>query len=119
MAKSARDLKVPPVFAAMTALPEPAQKHLAKFLVAACIRNNTSLEELHGAGRLDDAEMKRLMIECADNVYTFLKVCSDMEFMTKLVEQCDEIAYWDDPKLSMGRTRAADGGLVQADTSTA
>ena len=44
----------------------------AKGLVSFCIRNNTVLEDIHaGEVSLTDETMKRLMIECTNNVYIF------------------------------------------------
>ena len=47
---------------------------LAKGLTAFCVRNNTSIEELHSSKEaLTDEKMKALMIEIVNNVYFVLK----------------------------------------------
>ena len=50
----------------------------ANAIVAACLRNNTSLEDLHCQGRISEAEMRRLMIEVCSNVELVLIARQDM-----------------------------------------
>ncbi len=45
----------------------------ANAIVAACLRNNTSLEDLHAAGGIDDDQMKTLMIEVCSNLEVVLR----------------------------------------------
>ena len=47
---------------------------LANMLISACVRNNTSLEDYHSEWKeFDDEKMKKLMIECCDNLYLALR----------------------------------------------
>ena len=47
------------------------RKRLAKAMAKHCFRN-TKLEDLHGADRIDDEEMKALMIDVVDHCYDYL-----------------------------------------------
>jgi hypothetical protein len=103
------------------------QRRLAKHLVQQCFRNSV-LEDLHAGiapnsktgdysdvvvstpfgeipwrqlSRLDDAEMKLLMIDVADRTYQFLHQLFDPEVGGELLRQLaarDLLAGWQDPK---------------------
>jgi hypothetical protein len=103
------------------------QKRLAKYLVQQCFRNSV-LEDLHAGiapssktgdysdvvvctpfgeiawrrlSRLDDAEMKLLMIDVVDRTYQFLHQLFDPEVGGELLRQLaarDLLAKWEDPK---------------------
>jgi hypothetical protein len=47
---------------------------VARLLVQQCFRQNTSLEGLHTEGKISQDEMRRLMIDSVDNVFTFLSL---------------------------------------------
>ena len=56
---------------------ETVRKRLAKLMARDCFRNAAELEGLHAEGRLDDQEIKALMIEVVDQCYDFLmELCS-------------------------------------------
>ena len=109
---------------------QPPDHHVAqtaKRIVVNCFRN-TMLEELHaGSGpvtrmgdysdvkvidgegterawnecsHIDDAEMKALMRDCVERVYTYLKCIGDEELETLMRRYDASIARWDRPKLS-------------------
>ena len=68
----------------MKPLSDPALERYAKLLVVNCVRN-TFLEDIHsGAAQLGDEEMKKLMKEITNRVYTFLKFIEDQNFMTMM-----------------------------------
>ena len=99
---------------------------LAKAIVALCVRN-TFLEDLHAGttpssktgdysdvkvvtpygeipwsklSRLSDTEMKRLMMEIVNKVYTFLRRQNDPEFLTAFLNRGGlYTARWDKPGL--------------------
>jgi hypothetical protein len=102
---------------------------LAKAIAALCVRN-TFLEDLHagitpssqsgdfadvkvvtpygeipwrGVSRLSDEEMKRLMQEIVNKLYTFLCRQYDPEFLQAFLAQGGRYtARWDGPKLEEG-----------------
>jgi len=54
--------------------------------------------------RLDDDEMKKLMIECVNNVYTILENLTNPEFLEKLskgLENHDFCPEWNEPELNL------------------
>ena len=51
---------------------EITRQRLAKFMAQYCFRNIHELEELHGAGRITQEEMKALMIDVVDHCYNFV-----------------------------------------------
>jgi len=51
----------------------------ANAIVAACVRNNTSLEDLHVAGAINDDQMKTLMIEVCSNLEVVLRWRNGLE----------------------------------------
>ena len=55
----------------------------ANAIVAACLRNNTSLEDLHGRRKISDPEIRCLMIE----------VCSNLERVLALREELPREDY--------------------------
>src|SRR5262249_38734264 len=99
---------------------------LAKAIVALCVRN-TFLEDLHAGttpssktgdysdvkvvtpygeipwsklSRLSDTEMKRLMMEIVNKVYTFLRRRKDPEFLTAFLNRGGLFTRrWDEPGL--------------------
>ena len=83
-------------------------KLLAKIMTLHCFRNS-HLENLHsgefgGAGSgFSDKEMKKLMIETVDNVYTFLMVLIGRkefsESTKEFINRSRSIDSWDEPKL--------------------
>jgi hypothetical protein len=105
---------------------EKLRKRLAKLMALRCFRN-TSLEDLHAGkvphsqtgdfsdvvvtdaerqipwnelSRLNDREMKRLMIDVVDHCYDFLSTLSDDDARTQLIEdllQNDPLPQWHDP----------------------
>ena len=105
---------------------DPMDKALAKMIAAVCVRN-TRLEDLHSGrypssrtgdysdvtvvtpygeipwnevSRLNDAEMKRLMKEVVDKLYTFLHYNRDVVFLENFMAWAGHfIQEWDDPKL--------------------
>lgn len=77
-----------------SAPPPPIDRNkaeLAKVLAYHCVRN-TALEDIHAEGRISDAEMKALMIEVTDRLYT--------AFTRKDVLLSPAPSYYQDPKLS-------------------
>ena len=50
----------------------------ANAIVAACLRNNTSLDDLHVSGKISDAEMRSLMIEVCSNVERVLAMREEL-----------------------------------------
>ncbi|WP_395745113.1 hypothetical protein [Prosthecobacter sp.] len=105
---------------------EEQAKRLAKSIVLACVRN-TSIEDLHTGkvarsetgdysdvrvvtphgdipwkelSRISDDEMKSLMKEVVDKVYTVLASLDNADFMASLNKWGDRnTAAWDDPEL--------------------
>lgn len=83
-------------------------KELAKGMVASCIRNNTCLEDYHSElTPIGDREMKKLMIDCVDNIYTvLLSLMSEdpkiREIAEKFLKENSRIfaKHWDEPKIS-------------------
>ena len=105
------------------------RKKLSKWLVLSCFRN-TSLETLHGGkfpssktgdfsdvkvitpyreiqwnelSRLSDAEMKPLIIEAVNNMFTGLTNLNNQSYATKLAkafETHDFAPDWDEPQLN-------------------
>jgi hypothetical protein len=107
---------------------DPAvQMRLAKYLVQQCFRNSV-LEDLHAGiapssksgdysdvvvrtpfgeipwrrlSRLDDAEMKRLMIDVVDRTYQFIHQFFDQKLAGELLRQLvarDPLPGWENPK---------------------
>ena len=105
---------------------EEQAKRLAKSIAMACVRN-TSIEDLHAGkvacsetgdysdvrvvtphgeipwkelSRISDDEMKRLMKEVVNKIYTVLASLDNAEFMAALNKWGDRnTATWDDPEL--------------------
>ena len=104
-------------------------KRLAKSIALACVRH-TSIEQLHAGkavqsetgdytdvrviaptgeipwtevSRISDEEMKRLMKEVVNKLYTVLASLDDAEFMAALNDWGDRYtAKWDEPELVSG-----------------
>ena len=102
---------------------------VAKSIAALCVRN-TFLEELHSGitpssqsgdysdvkvvtpygeipwhklSRLSDVEMKRLMKEIVDKIYTFLRRQEEPEFLEAFLRLGDLYAdRWDEPRMEEG-----------------
>ena len=79
-------------------------KAMAKFLVNICIRDNTSLEDYHAEGvPVNDARMKKLMIECVDNVYVMLRAIlngkRDSVLPAVMLYAETFVEDWDEPKV--------------------
>lgn len=111
------------------------QKRLAKFMALQCFRN-TRLEDLHAGvapasdagdysdvkvvspfgdipwlrlSRLNDAEMRELMIDVVDRCYTFVRLLSDSDEAHRLLDvlrQSDVAPDWKEPTLRRRRARA-------------
>jgi hypothetical protein len=110
-----------------------ALAQFVKSLVAGCIRNNSDLEDLHAGcsprtqtgdysdvkvvtpygeipwarlSRISDEEMKRLMIEIVDNVFTVLSNTilshspSEEENIALTVFSLNSASQWDEPRLN-------------------
>ena len=105
---------------------ETLRRRLAKLMALRCFRN-TYLEDLHAGkvphsqtgdysdvvvtdterhipwnelSRLNDQEMKRLMIEVVDHCYDFLSTLADDQARTQLIDdllQNDPLPRWQDP----------------------
>ena len=76
------------------------RKHLAKAMAKHCFRN-TKLEDLRATDRIDDEEMRALMIDVVDHCYDYLmELCSPhgAEIMEDLKRR-DEVPEWKDPEL--------------------
>ena len=108
---------------------ETLAAELAKAIAVLCVRN-TFLEDLHSGttpssktgdysdvkvvtpygeipwhklSRISDDEMKRLMKEIVDNLYTFLSRQADPEFLDTFLRQGGMYAQrWDEPELQGG-----------------
>jgi hypothetical protein len=108
---------------------KPLAAQLAKSIAALCVRN-TFLEDLHAGitpssqsgdnsdvkvvtsygeipwgnlSRISDEEMKRLMKEIVDKLYTFLCRQEDPEFLEALLALGGRYtARWDEPRLEEG-----------------
>jgi len=66
---------------------DEATEMFAKILVFNCVRE-TFLEDIHsGQATLGQAEMKQLMRQITNKVYTFLKYQGDPEFMTAMAKR--------------------------------
>jgi hypothetical protein len=52
---------------------EIIRKRLAKWMARDCFRENTEPESFHD--RINDREMKRLMVGVVNNCYLFLSIC--------------------------------------------
>ena len=116
-------------------LPDAAARKIALALVEHCVRN-TGLENLHAGitpdslagdysdvkvvtpygeipwpqvSRLSDKEMKALMIEVVDRVYTFLTHMDDLVFVR-------DAARWDRPKLDANLVRLAQRRAAERST---
>jgi hypothetical protein len=64
-------------------------QRLAQALAFNCVRNSR-LEDIHAEGRISDPEMKRLMIEITDSLYTA---------MTYPEILAEPPPYWNTPKI--------------------
>lgn len=109
------------------------QQRLAKYLVLQCFRNST-LEDFHAGtspssaagdysdvtvsspygpipwpevSRLNDDEIKRLMIDVVDRTYRFIHMLFDEntggELLFRLAQR-DPLPQWDEPKLRNGES---------------
>lgn len=67
-----------------------AKQQLAQALAYHCVRN-TRLEDIHANDRISDEEMKDLMIEVTNSIYTALV---HPEFLSRPVPP-----YWNAPKI--------------------
>lgn len=76
---------------------------LAILIVSGCIRNNTSLDELHSELKgFTDKKMKKLMIECCDNVYIALAQLLRMDVGEVREKYLDVFEpKWNKPKVPM------------------
>jgi hypothetical protein len=85
------------------------RKRLAKWMARLCFRENTKLESFHD--RIDDREMKELMIGVVNNCYLFLSILSNAEASASLIELMkleDPLPQWKDPKLPYKLLRSAE-----------
>jgi hypothetical protein len=74
------------------------KKELARAIVAYCFRN-TSLENIHAAGRISQAEMKELMQTAVNRVYAVLLNEGNAEFEERVLNHA--LTYtreWDEPQ---------------------
>ena len=88
---------------------EIIRKRLAKWMARDCFRENTELESFHD--RINDPEMKKLMIGVVNNCYLFLSILSSAEASAVLIELMklkDPLPQWNDPKLPWKRLRSAE-----------
>ena len=73
-------------------------------LVAFCVRNNTSLEDLHAQKLpIDNDRMKILMIECVDNLYYWINALQDRTRRKAAIRDLSNYAglyakEWNSPK---------------------
>jgi hypothetical protein len=76
------------------------RKRLAKKMAHDCFRN-TTLENFHATGLIDDSEMKALMIDVVDHCYDFLMdLCSTHgNDIIENLKLRDELPEWNEPKL--------------------
>jgi len=102
------------------------KKALAKMITATCVRN-TYLEELHSGScpvsktgdysdvrvvtpegdiawnelsRINDDEMKILMKQVVNKIYTFLEKEGDQEFIDRFIKYAARfVTKWDEPKI--------------------
>jgi hypothetical protein len=87
---------------------EVIRKRLAKWMARLCFRENTKLESFHD--RINDSEMKELMIGVVNNCYLFLSILSNTEASAALLELMklgDPLPQWNDPKLPFTLIRSA------------
>jgi hypothetical protein len=88
---------------------EIIRKRLAKWMARDCFRENTELESFHD--RINDSEMKKLMIGVVNNCYLFLSILSSAEASAAVIELMklkDPLSQWNDPKLPWKRLRSAE-----------
>ncbi len=88
---------------------EVGRKRLAKWMARMCFRENTKLESLHD--RINDNEMKELMIDAVNNCYLFLSILSNPKASAALVElmkYSDPQPQWNDPRLPYKLVRSAE-----------
>jgi Fe-S cluster biosynthesis and repair protein YggX len=88
---------------------EISRKRLAKWMARDCLRENTEHESFHD--RIEDSEMKKLMIGVVNNCYLFLSILSSAEASATLIELMnlkDPLPQWNDPKLPWKRLRSAE-----------
>ena len=75
------------------------RKRLAKLMARDCFRNTGELENLHAEGRLDDQEMKALMIEVVDQCYDVLMELCSPHGDDNGLKQRDAVPGWNDPEM--------------------
>ena len=88
---------------------EIIRKRLAKWMARECFRENTELESFHD--RINDREMKQLMVGVVNNCYLFLSILSSADASAAFIELMklkDPLPQWNDPKLPWKRLRGAD-----------
>ena len=113
----------------MNEIKKPLASLLSKSIAALCVRN-TFLEDLHSGttpssksgdysdvkvvtpygeipwvnlSRISDEEMKRLMIEIVDKIYTFLCEQEDPEYLDVFLRLGNRYAAkWDEPRIVEG-----------------
>ena len=125
----------------MNGIEDKIASELAKSITALCVRN-TFLEDLHSGttpasktgdysdvkvvtpygeipwqklSRISDEEMKRLMKEIVDKVYTFLCRQEEAAFVKAFIELgCRYAAHWDEPELTENFVGAANTSKNQS-----
>jgi hypothetical protein len=88
---------------------EIIRKRLAKWMARLCFRENTKLESFHD--RIDDKEMKGLMIGVVNNCYLFLSILSNAGASAALIEIMrlgDPLPQWNEPELPHRLLRSAE-----------
>lgn len=78
---------------------DTVKKRLAKVLARYCFRN-TKLEDFHADDRLDNDEMKELMVDVVNHCYDFLQKLSDprADSMIESLKHKDNFPNWNEPK---------------------
>ena len=75
------------------------RKYFIKYLVHECVRNNTSLEKLHGEGKITDKEMKEFIKGVCDNLVGFLRIWkSEGKDFIPLPKKIIDTFGWDNPQ---------------------
>jgi hypothetical protein len=83
--------------------PSSRKKHLtalAKIITHQCVRNNTSLEDIH-SGKIDitnNENMKKLMIEICNNIFTAL-AAFDHSHICEAIAIIDQCYHYNEPEM--------------------
>jgi hypothetical protein len=81
----------------MSDVTDEAMEKFAKILVFNCVRD-TFLEDIHsGEEKFGNQEMKKLMREITNKVYTFLKLQNDPNFFSLMAQKYPDT--WDKAEL--------------------